>query len=169
MAPSSALYVLFFCLKAHGQNNSRGRSDGHRLPHTLHTLSWLHFLQLLGADGKSLDVLRTQIGIPSSPASPQPLPLQPISLCLSLSFPNANLTQDPNENKATCTAEHLPKDSMLQDSIIALHRPYSEYYPNQFTCKPASSLFTRQTLTPQCLTQMADNTSVATQNSAKDM
>ena len=84
MAPSSALYVLLFCLKAHGQNNSRGRSDGHRLPHTLHTLSWLHFLQLLGADGKSLDVLRTQIGIPSSPASPQPLPLQPISLSLSL-------------------------------------------------------------------------------------
>ena len=28
MAPSFALYVLLFCLRAHGENNSRGRSDG---------------------------------------------------------------------------------------------------------------------------------------------
>ena len=52
--------------------------------HALYTPSLVRiFCTLLGADGTSLDVLRKQLGIPSSPASPQPLPLQPSSLSYS--------------------------------------------------------------------------------------
>ena len=59
-------------------------------PHALCTPSLsCTFCTLLGADSTSLDVLRKQLGILSSPVSPQPLPLQPLSL--SLSLPHVNL------------------------------------------------------------------------------
>jgi len=56
-------------------------------PHALCTLFLgCTFCTLLGADGTSLDVFRKQLGILISPASPQPLPLQPSSPSLSLSL-----------------------------------------------------------------------------------